>query len=163
MTRVRKTITVSKKLFSLIQELEPKKDEKGRYLVCRPQDDSVHLQTKRFHDYGNQDFCEITIKPNLPQTEYLYLMKDDKGTILYIGQTENLRKRFRTDYRHISPRNCFVRGQSTNCKVNANILKHYNQGRRVYLYGLDMTGIPSGDRKREEKSLINAKSPPWNA
>ena len=46
----------------------------------------------------------------------LSLVRD--GQIIYIGETAGLRQRFNMGYGNISPRNCYVGGQSTNCKMN---------------------------------------------
>ena len=61
-------------------------------------------------------------------------------------------------YGAISPKNCFVGGQSTNCKVNNRILQHASAGRRIELWfhsTVNMGAI--------EQTVISTLSPAWNA
>lgn len=60
-------------------------------------------------------------------------------------------------YSSISPRNCYVGGQSTNCKMNKMVLSLFEQGKRVSLYFNITT-----DYKRVELELIREVVTPYN-
>lgn len=49
------------------------------------------------------------------------------NTIKYIGRSHDpFYKRVNQGYGHISPKNCFRDGQSTNCRINSIIAKNYH-------------------------------------
>jgi hypothetical protein len=79
--------------------------------------------------------------------------------IKYVGECERLESRFGPiGYGHVSPRNCHIDGQATNCKVNALVLHASQSEDRVQLWFL-----PTGeDRKSIESRLIRTLNPPWN-
>lgn len=80
---------------------------------------------------GTTEFCHF--KPNLPKEKGVYLwVVDDE--IIYLGEAVDLRSRFVTGYGHISPRNCFKGGQSTNVKMNRVALNYYKQGKTIDIY-----------------------------
>ena len=82
-------------------------------------------------------------------------MVDD--VLVYLGECEILARRFNAGYGNISPRNCFVGGQSTNCKVNRAILCSAAEGKKIGLW-FHTTAI----RKQVESRLIEGQRPPWN-
>lgn len=57
--------------------------------------------------------------------------------LMYIGQCEDFGKRYNQGYGQISPRNCFVGGQSTNCKINKFIFDSTRKGEIIKLYFLE--------------------------
>jgi len=83
------------------------------------------------------------------------LMKD--GAVCYIGECEDLGKRFNMGYGNISPKNCYQGGQPTNCKINHRVLEVSKAGGRIDLYFHQ-----TSQRKAVEKLLIVRCSPPWN-
>jgi hypothetical protein len=58
------------------------------------------------------------------------------GEPYYVGECENLSKRYNTGYGQISTRNCFKGGQSTNCRINKLIFEAYNNSSKVELWFL---------------------------
>lgn len=100
-------------------------------------------------------FCKF--RPNLPSSKGVYLwVVDDE--ITYIGEAVNLCKRFNAGYGHISPRNCFLGGQSTNIKMNRVALNTIvNLGKAIEIY-LFLTE----DHKQLEKELLLRISTPYN-
>ena len=78
---------------------------------------------------------------------YLWIVDDE---IIYIGETKNLRKRFNTGYGNISPRNCYLGGQSTNCKMNKVVLEYFEAGKQIKLYFLK-----TNDYKKVELELLS--------
>jgi hypothetical protein len=146
--------------FCFIQEINPIKDINGNYITERPQDGSNYLDTRKFHRFGNQNFCILNVHDNLPDGSFVYILSDDNDNILYIGESENLQRRWRTNYKKISPSDPFEGGQRTNCRINANILSHYQSGKKVFLYAFE---VNDAERKRLEDMLIKAENyPPWN-
>lgn len=74
-------------------------------------------------------------------------MVDDE--IVYIGEGVNLYKRFNMGYGNISPRNCFMGGQSTNVKMNRLALKITSDGKSIDVYFYE-----TAQHKDLEKSLL---------
>jgi len=151
--------------FRFLQELRPKTGENGKFIVERPQDGSEYLGTREFHQYGNQDFCIIETVDDLPEGSFVYVLRD-KNDVLYIGQSDNLKRRWGQNYKKISPSDPFKdphdprkHGKQTNCKVNANILKHYQAGKHVFLYAHAIEG--KSKRLKLERELTLAKNPKW--
>jgi hypothetical protein len=146
-------ITLGKYTFQYLRELPPQKDDAGNYIVERPQDDAEQRKTKKFHKYGNQDFCALDTGETFPEGSIVYVLYDAEN-VLYIGETENMKERFGPrGYKQIFPAKCFIGGQLTNCKVNANILRHYRFNKNVYLYYLQAKDRQ--ERKRIENQLIH--------
>lgn len=93
---------------------------------------------------------------NIPKDSGVYLWEVNK-TIIYIGESKNLYKRFNNGYGNISPRNCFIGGQSTNCKMNKIVKYFYEKNLNIKIYYLLTT-----DYKFIEKDLIQENSPICN-
>jgi hypothetical protein len=111
---------------------------------------------KKLNKYGKGPFCRFRI-PNTLNSEGVYIIKVNND-IMYIGECENLSRRFNLGYGLISPRNCFVGGQSTNCKINSYILQEMKNGSKVYLFFYE-----TGERFKIESKLIKKYKPEWNA
>jgi hypothetical protein len=60
-------------------------------------------------------------------------------------------------YGNISPRNCYVGGQPTNCRINSLILEMYKRGSQIELLFYE-----TRDRFNIERTLINELNPEWN-
>jgi hypothetical protein len=73
------------------------------------------------------------------------------------GLTQNFAQRFNQGYGIIAPKNCYIGGQSTNCKINSMILRKYVCGEHVYLYFHQTSEYAS-----IESELIQALAPPYN-
>jgi hypothetical protein len=86
---------------------------------------------------------------------YIYT---DGAELLYIGRcTDSLKKRINYGYGKIHPKNCYIDGQSTNCRLNALITELKNKP-ALFLYAMD--------NKKEieflESNLRMELNPPWN-
>ncbi|HWT81558.1 MAG TPA: GIY-YIG nuclease family protein, partial [Candidatus Methylomirabilis sp.] len=78
---------------------------------------------------------------------------------VYAGKCIDLAKRWGgMGYGAISPKNCFVGGQSTNCKVNHRIYEHLRRGDRLELWF-----HATAELDAFESHLIRALQPPWNS
>ena len=112
-----------------------------QYLI--PESENGHV--KEFHPenaYGKKNnlpllangsgpFCRFSIQAPPSPGVYLWIVDSE---IIYIGETVNLLQRFNTGYGNISPRNCYIGGQSTNCKMNKVVLQSCKQGKKIALY-----------------------------
>lgn len=107
---------------------------------------------------GDLTYRDFSIEaPDLLDKKGLYVFLVD-GEIKYIGKTtSSFKQRFNQNYGRIHPRNCFLDGQSTNCRLNHLVAEHAD-GVAIYLCALtDGTEID-----RLEDALIGTYQPAWN-
>jgi len=79
--------------------------------------------------------------------------------LMYVGECENLERRFGPGgYARIAARNCHADGQSTNCKINANVLRAFEAGlaATAWFFRSEV------ERKAIESKLVSDYAPPWN-
>lgn len=119
--------------FESIGEIVPERDENGAYLEHMPQDRFDRAANTPLHAYGTGPFCRFKIARG-NKGAGIYVLTSD-GVSVYVGQCVDLGKRWGPNgYGGISPRNCFVGGQSTNCRVNAAILAEAKAMRIIELF-----------------------------
>ena len=136
--------------------IDPERGTDGTPLEFMPQSRYFRARTTRLNRYGAGPFCRFTVK-NLPTTSGIYALTID-GQLVYVGIANDLARRWgQQGYATISPRNCYVGGQSTNCKVNNLILQTARDSRRIGLW-IHETHAP----KPIESRLIRRLDPPWN-
>jgi hypothetical protein len=140
--------------FAFLQELIPDCDASGNVIKYYPQSDYVNKGNRALTYYGEGAFCRFRIDADDVPGVYLWVVD---GHIIYIGETDKLRRRFNTGYGNISPRNCYAGGQSTNCKMNKVVLSYYENGRRIRLYFYQ-----THEYKRVERELLNQINTPYN-
>jgi hypothetical protein len=81
--------------------------------------------------YGDQNFCEFEIEDNLLDKGIYCFIEGE--TVKYVGRCkDNFKKRINLGYGKIHPKNCFIDGQSTNCRVNAKINSAGNVNLGIY-------------------------------
>jgi len=86
---------------------------------------------------------------------YFYYVNDE---LKYIGRCrDSMQKRVNSGYGNISPKNCYIDGQSTNCKVNALVTQNRE---RVKLKIYPMNDIK--EIEELESRLIDELMPEWN-
>ncbi len=136
--------------------IEPERGPDGALLEFMPQSRYAHADTTRLNRYGEGPFCRFEVR-GLPPTSGVYgITVEDRPA--YVGIAVDLDRRWGpTGYANISPVNCFVGGQSTNCKVNHYILLAAHEGRRV-----DLWIHEDPDPAPIEARLIRRLNPPWN-
>jgi hypothetical protein len=117
--------------FRYLQQLMPECDVSGHIVKYYPQNAYDNKKNLPLSCHGNGAFCRFSIKADDWPGVYLWVVDN---RIVYIGETESLHRRFNMGYGRISPRNCYVRGRSTNCKMNKVVLSLYGQGKTVSLY-----------------------------
>ena len=141
--------------FHFIQELLPKCDAEGNVATFYPQNNYNNRKGLQLSYHGKGAFCRFSINAGDWPGVYLWVVD---GQIIYIGETAGLQKRFNMGYGNISPRNCYSRGQSTNCKMNKVVFGNYERGKTVSLYFYQTT-----DFKRVEHELLRKIYTPYNA
>lgn len=141
--------------FGLVASLAPDYDASSTVQEFSPQGRYAKRNVVPLNDYGHGSFCKFRISVPTGLSGVYALVVD--GSVRYIGECEDMRKRFNLGYGNISPRNCYRGGQPTNCKINRRVLDVSKAGGRVGLYFQ-----PTSPRKAIEKHLIARLSPPWN-
>lgn len=143
--------------FAFIQELEPEKDASGNIKVFDPKVKYSRKDTVPLNSHGSGPFCKFSIHSDLfGGVCGVYALFDSKS-LLYVGMTRNFAQRFDQGYGIISPKNCYVGGQSTNCKINTMVLDKYLTNEHVYLFF-----HKTSDYRHVEAELIQTLSPPYN-
>lgn len=110
-TRHNQTMTVLGYEFTFLQTISPLCDDNNNIIKFYPQENYDNKNNLLLSKYGSGAFCHFSI--DAPKNSGVYLWVVD-NEIIYIGETENLSQRFNMGYGNISPRNCYVGGQSTN-------------------------------------------------
>jgi hypothetical protein len=141
--------------FQFICTIEPEKGPNGKVLTFMPQTSFVNNNGLPLNKYGNGPFCKFKIPRNI---EYpgVYALTDASG-VKYIGECVALSSRYNMGYGNISPRNCFVGGQETNCRINNLILRQISAGSEITLWFLNTSNY-----KSLESQLRELLSPSWN-
>lgn len=117
--------------FNCVQVLSPNRDREGRIIEYKPQEEYNNVNQLLLLPSGKGTFCEFQIDCEAQAGVYLWVVDDE---IIYIGETNNLKRRFNQGYGVIHPRNCFVGGQSTNCKMNKVVLEVYKKEKEIKIY-----------------------------
>jgi hypothetical protein len=129
----------------------------GAFLIeMKTKENSIY---KSFiNKYGDLDYCRFKIINKELSTQkgiYFYEINDK---IVYIGRClDSYEKRINAGYGSISPKNCYLDGRSTNCRINNLININIEE---IHLYILPL--INNEDIKNIEINLINKYKPCWN-
>jgi hypothetical protein len=150
-------LAIGQRSFVFQQRLEPARDAGGLIQEFRPQERFANTAGLPLHDYGEGPFCNFRITAAAGLAGVYAFVVD--GEVRYLGECEDLRARFNAGYGNISPRNCFLGGQPTNCKINRFVLQEAQAGRRIDLY---FCRTALAERKAVEHELLSQISPPWN-
>jgi hypothetical protein len=142
--------------FVRVAALDPKRGSDGSPLEFMPQVRYAKSATSVLNAYGGGPFCKFGI-PWFHVGAGVYVISVD-GRAMYVGECQHLAERFNArGYGAIQPKNCYVGGQATNCKVNAKVLNEAKAGRVPVLWFLE-----TDDRYRMEQGLIASLHPEWN-
>lgn len=107
--------------------------------------------------YGDNKFCHFTISQFLLD-KGIYCFKEG-DMVKYVGRcTDSFKKRINQGYGKISPKNCFIDGQATNCHVNSLI----NQSNGVQVGICVMNDNSNEEIKKLEKSILANIQLEWN-
>lgn len=143
--------------FEYIQDLKPALDKLGRIIEYSPQENYMKKDFAVLNKYGSGTFCKFSIDSKWFGISGVYAFFVD-GTLVYIGQAIDFAQRFNMGYGNISPKNCFVGGQSTNCKINKMVLNSVKSGKVVSVYF-----YTTKDYNVVERNLIMHYKPPYNS
>jgi len=110
------------------------------------------------NEYGDNVFCDFSItSSSLSKSKGIYCFAVGEK-VKYFGRSHDpFEKRLNQGYGHISPKNCYRDGQSTNCHVNSLVAKAFNEV-AFYVYPLD----DDFEIDRLETLLIDLHKPEWN-
>lgn len=125
------TISLNGYEFKYLQSLSPERNEDGSIKLFNPQNDYDNIKKLPLSKYGSGSFCRFSINADEVPGVYVWVVDDE---IIYIGETFNLMFRFNLGYGVIHPRNCYVGGQSTNCKMNKVVLENVLNNKEVKIY-----------------------------
>lgn len=142
-------------LFAFVSKIIPKLD-RGVALEFLPPNRYNNKKNYSLHKFGKGPFCKFTIDGKYSGKIGVYLIVLDDA-VCYVGECIDLKKRFNAGYGNISPRNCFVNGQSTNCRINSLILESFKNNKSISLYFLK-----TDNRSGIERELIKKLRPAWN-
>jgi hypothetical protein len=141
--------------FTHICQLSAEPDDIGEARAFQPQTAYANRACLEIHSYGDGPFCKFKIDSHYRASGVYALTIEDE--LKYLGECQDLSSRYNSGYGQISPRNCFVGGQRTNCRINNLIYKELLAGKRVNLWFMKTV-----ERKAIEKELLSTLRPPWN-
>jgi len=119
--------------FEYVLDINPIMDKLGVVKEFFPQEKYINKNSVKLNKYGSGAFCRFSIHPKWSGVYGVYALYID-DILVYIGQAIDFAKRFNMGYGNISPKNCYIGGQSTNCKINKLILNSVKEGKIVSLY-----------------------------
>lgn len=119
-------------------------------------DDSLYLRF--LNEHGDKVFCDFSIEKTVPsKTKGIYCFTTGEG-IKYAGRSHDpFERRLNQGYGHISPKNCYLDGQSTNCHVNS-LIAEVHDVVSFYVCSID----DDSEIDRLERLLIKSYEPEWN-
>lgn len=140
--------------FKYLQTISPKRSSDGSIKLFHPQEKYNNIKNLPLSKYGEGGFCTFTIDTDPGSGVYLWVVDNE---VIYIGETINLKSRFNQGYGQIHPRNCYVGGQLTNCKMNKVVLEYALEGKEIMLYF-----YPTKQYKEVEIALLRAIKTKYN-
>jgi hypothetical protein len=141
--------------FRHVCSIEPRLRPDGLVQEFLPQSRYRNLNSLALNKYGRGPFCKFSVPGNV-RDRGVYAITVD-GALKYIGECENLSKRYNMGYGNISPRNCFIRGQETNCRIN-NLIYSASTVR----HEIDLWFHRTENHKAVEEQLRASLKPEWN-
>lgn len=119
--------------FEFVDNLSPVLDKNGQIKEFYPQHSYANKDTSPFNKHGDGAFCRFSIHPKWSSVSGVYAFFID-DELVYLGQCLDFAKRINLGYGNISPKNCYIGGQSTNCKINKVVLDSVKSGKVVALF-----------------------------
>lgn len=141
--------------FRKVCDIQLEQTTSGKILENLPQERYENEHDLSLNKYGAGPFCKFKI-PNGYNSSGVYAIVVG-GKTKYIGECENLSSRYNMGYGNISPRNCFIGGQETNCRINSLILNATKSGTPVSLWFIETENY-----KAIEMNLRNSEELEWN-
>lgn len=129
----------------------------GKFLLDR-KNNFDFIYREFLNSFGDLNYCKfILANTEISEKRGLYLVKVDDEIVLLGRCLNNFRIRFNAGYGKISPRNCYLDGQRTNCRINNLILKSLNTF-ELYIFPLN----DASEIVDLEIRLIRKYHPLWN-
>jgi hypothetical protein len=154
---VSNTLVLGDTEFRLIGQIIVDRDAAGAPLEFMPQAAYAKAATTRLNPHGDGPFCRLRIASGIREAGLYAVVVGSE--VRYIGIADDLSERWGPrGYAAIHPRNCYVGGQATNCKVNSRILGEIKIGNVPLLY---FAALAEG-RLALEGRLCSQLRPPWN-
>jgi hypothetical protein len=148
-------VQIGKYNFRYICAIEPERQADGFIREYMPQVRYNNAAGLALNKYGDGPFCKFTIPRKMEIAGvYALIVKD---AIRYIGECIRLSSRFNMGYGNIAPRNCFVGGQETNCRINNLVLQEIKDGLHISLWFFE-----TNEYKSAERELRKSVFPIWN-
>jgi hypothetical protein len=129
----------------------------GKFVYkLKQKDDKFYLRFLNSH--GDKVFCDFSIPSNhLSKKKGLYCFVIS-NSIKYLGRSHDpFEKRLNQGYGRISPKNCYIDGQSTNCHINSLIAEYFDS---ISFYICPMADDLEIDEM--EKNFLRLYKPEWN-
>lgn len=143
--------------FTLAGDIDAVRDSAGVIRSRTPQARYAKASDTSLNPHGDGPFADLVV-PDLPSGPGVYAVTV-AGELVYVGIAKDLRERWGPrGYSRIHPRNCYVGGQSTNCKVNAALLEALLAPTLCSLW-ICQTVEP----RKLESALIVELQPRWNS
>ena len=149
------TLQIFDYLFQFVCEIIPELEKDGIPKEYMPQSRFRNVSNLPLNQYGKGPFCRFKI-PHAYRKTGVYLIVVNE-TPKYVGECEDFQKRWNMGYGIISPRKCYKRGQSQNCRVNNLILETFKSGDKIKLFFHE-----TNDRLEIEDELTAKLNPEWN-
>lgn len=141
--------------FQYVCDISPVMGEDGIIQALMPQDRYAKRDLYPLNQYGTGPFCKFRIPATYPYPG-VYVLTVGSG-VRYIGETNNLSRRYNMGYGSISPKNCYKGGQETNVRLNNLIYQAALSGEIVSLWFYQ-----TEDFKTIELALRRQHRSPWN-
>jgi hypothetical protein len=138
-----------------VSDIELNGGENGELVTHAPQARYARANEVPLHCYGDREFCRFGIRRDLTLVG-VYMLTVNRE-VRYVGECIDISDRFNNGYGNISPRNCFIGGQQTNCRINKLVAIEAQAGASIRLWFLE-----TGECKAIEAQLIQALDPAWN-
>ncbi len=129
----------------------------GTFLM-RLKSEQNDFYLKFLNKYGDGRYEKFVISDTSNHNKkgvYIFTLAD---SIMYVGRCKDAMKtRINLGYGSISPKNCYIDGQSTNCRMNPLISSH-QETLSLWLHALK----DNNEIETLERRLISKLNPPWN-
>ena len=152
--RTRAFLEWSQVRFFYVGTIEPQLNADGNVEAFAPQALYSKKGTVALNKYGTGPFCRFRVS-GLPNSSgvYIYVIDDEP---IYVGRAQDLNARF-YGYGLISPKNCYIGGQETNCRINTLVYEACVEGRTIDIYVHE-----TPEYVTLEAQMIAALRPRWN-
>ena len=154
-SRPRSSIRLDRFSFAHVVDISPERRSDGQICEYLPQRRYRNEDGIPLNRYGQGPFCKFRIPSDMYMSGVYAITVD--GDTRYIGECQSLTDRFNMGYGNISPRNCFVGGQETNCRINKLVLDAASEAKEISLWF-----HRTSDYKRVEAQLRDIVRPIWN-